>query len=157
VVAVGRAFFDTSALLGGLIELGPAASAAQAIMTAVAERRVPRPHTAWHCCLEFYAVATRLPEEVRLAPADAWRLLHAEVLSRFVVHQLAEEARRGFLQGAVEARVAGGRIYDAHIAEIARLTDARVVVTDNVRHFADLRPHGIRVVSTADFAAAVRA
>jgi predicted nucleic acid-binding protein len=126
-------------------------------MTAVAERQVPRPHTAWHCCLEFYAVATRLPEEVRLVPADAWRLLQTEVLGRFLVHQLPEQARNGFLQAAVEARVAGGRIYDAHIAEIARLTDARVVVTDNVRHFADLRPHGIRVVSTADFAAAVRA
>jgi predicted nucleic acid-binding protein len=157
VVAVGRTFFDTSALLGGLIELGATTSAAQAIMTAVAERRVPRPHTAWHCCLEFYAVATRLPEEVRLSPADAWRLLQAEVLSRFAVHQLAEEARSGFLPGAVEARVAGGRIYDAHIAEIARLAGARVVVTDNVRHFADLRPHGIRVMSTADFATAVRA
>jgi predicted nucleic acid-binding protein len=157
VVAAGRTFFDTSTLLGGLIELGPAASQAQAVMNAVAERRVPRPHTAWHCCLEFYAVATRLPEEVRLAPADAWRLLQAEVLGRFVVHQLAEEARRGFLEAAVEARVAGGRIYDAHIAEIARLAGARIVVTDNVRHFSGLRFHGIRVMSTADFAREVRA
>ena len=157
MVAAGRTFFDTSTLLGGLIELGPATSAAQAVMTAVAERRVPRPHTAWHCCLEFYAVATRLPEEVRLAPGDAWRLLQAEVLSRFVVHQLAEEAWSGFLQAAVEARVAGGRIYDAHIADIARLAGARVVVTDNVRHFSDLRPHGVRVMSTADFAKEVHA
>jgi predicted nucleic acid-binding protein len=157
VVATRRTFFDTSTLLGGLIELGPATSAAQAVMTAVAERRIPRPHTAWHCCLEFYAVATRLPEEVRLAPADAWRLLQAEVLGRFVVHQLAEEAWSGFLQAAVEARVAGGRIYDAHIADIARLAGARVVVTDNVRHFSDLRRHGIRVISVADFAADIHA
>ena len=49
------------------------------------------------------------------------------------------------------------RIYHAHIAEIARLAGARVVVTDDPRHFADLRPHGIRVMSTADFATAVRA
>lgn len=152
MVAGARAFFDTSALLGGLIELGPATAAAQAVMTAVAERRVPRPHTAWHCCLEFYAVVTRLPEEIRLAPADARHLLQAEVLGRFVVHQLAEEARSAFLQAAVDARVAGGRIYDAHIAEIARLAGARAVVTDNMRHFSDLRRHGIRVLSTADFA-----
>ena len=151
MVAIGRTFLDTSTLLGGLIDLGPATSAAQAVMAAVSERRVPKPHTAWHCCLEFYAVATRLPEELRLAPADAWRLLQAEVLSRFVVHQLAEEARIEFLQAAVEARVAGGRIYDAHIADIARLAGARIVVTDNVRHFLDLRRQGIRVMSAADF------
>jgi predicted nucleic acid-binding protein len=79
------------------------------------------------------------------------------VLGRFLVHQLPEQARNGFLQAAVEARVAGGRIYDAHIADIARLAGARVVVTDNVRHFSDLRPYGIRVMSTADFASEIHA
>lgn len=94
------AFFDTSILLGGLIELGPASHSAQRIMAAV---------------------------------------------------------RRPFLRAAVEDRVAGGRIYDAHIAEIARLARVSVVVTDSVRYFAGLRAHGIQVVNAAEFAGTITA
>ena len=152
MVAPTPAFFDTSVLLGGLIELGAASAAAQKIMAAIATGHVRRPHTAWHCCLEFYAVSTRLPEEVRLSPAVAWRLVEEEILSRFVVRQLPDDHRRSFLQTAADDGLVGGQIYDAHIAEIARVCRARVVVTDNLRHFAGLRRHGVDVMSTAQFA-----
>jgi len=152
VVASSRAFFDTSVLLGGLIELGPGSEAGQRIMTAVSAEAVRRPLTAWHCCLEFYAVSTRLPEELRLSPADAWQLVEEEVLSRFDVRQLTDDQRRSFLRDVRDDRLIGGRIYDAHIAEIARLARAGVVVTDNLRHFTGLRHHGIDVVSAAEFA-----
>jgi predicted nucleic acid-binding protein len=155
VVAASRAFFDTTVLLGGLIELGPSSEAAQKIMAAVAVGSVRRPHTAWHCCLEFYAVSTRLPEEVRLSPADAWRLIEEEIVSRFVVRQLADDHRRPFLHSAADESVVGGRIYDAYIAEIARLSDPSVVVTDNLRHFAGLRRHGIAVLSSAQYAGTI--
>ncbi len=102
-----RAFPDTSVLLGGLIELGPAVRPAQDVMATVAEGRLKRPLTAWHSCLEFYAVATRLPEEFRLAPADALRLLEAEILGRFEVAHLSRDRRLGLLRDAVEDR--GGR------------------------------------------------
>jgi hypothetical protein len=46
--------------------------------------------------------------------------------------------------------VTGGRIYDAHVAEIARLAGARIVVSDNGRHFAALLRHGIRVRNPAE-------
>jgi predicted nucleic acid-binding protein len=153
---VTQAFLDTSVLLGGLIELGPAVRPAQDVMTAVAEGRLRRPLTSWHCCLEFYAVATRLPEEFRLAPADAVRLLESEILSRFEVAQLSKERRRGLLREAVEDRVAGGRIYDAHIAEVARECGAKVVVTDNARHFSGLSRHGVRVATSTAFAAELK-
>jgi predicted nucleic acid-binding protein len=39
------------------------------------------------------------------------------------------------LRAASRDVIAGGRIYDAHIAEIARAAGAAVVVTDNRRHF----------------------
>jgi predicted nucleic acid-binding protein len=122
-------------------------------MAAVAEGRLRRPLTSWHCCLEFYAVATRLPEEFRLAPKDAFRLLDSEILGRFEVAQLSRERRRGFLREVVDDRVAGGRIYDAHIAEVARECGARVVITDNPRHFSELARHGVRVATSAAFAA----
>ena len=144
-------FFDTSVLLAGLIDVGPSSLPAQHLMTAVADGRLRRVHTAWHCCLEFYAVATRLPEEVRLHPRDAWRLIDEEILGRFAVHQLPAEHQRLFLGAVAEERIVGGRIYDAHIAEIARQARVGVVVTDNVRHFTDLVRQGVRVASAADF------
>jgi len=157
VVAPSRAFFDTSVLLGGLIELGPASEPAQKIMAAIAAGHIRRPHTAWHCCLEFYAVSTRLPQEVRLSPPDAWRLLDEEILSRFEVRQLPDDHSRSFLHAAADDRLVGGRIYDAHIAEIARVARVPVVVTDNVRHFLGLRRHGVDVVTAAQFAEAMTA
>lgn len=157
MVATSRAFFDTSVLLGGLIELGPASESAQKIMAAITAGRVRRPHTAWHCCLEFYAVSTRLPEEVRLSPPDAWQLIDEEILGRFEIRRLPDRDRRAFLHAAAEERLVGGRIYDAHIAEIARLARVPVVVTDNVRHFAGLARRGISVMSAAQFAQQIAA
>lgn len=146
---VRGAFFDTSVLLGGLIELGPSSRAPQRVFDAVAAGRFERPGTAWHCCLEFYAVATRLPEEFRLTPADAWTLLEGELLTRFRVSELPSGARRDFLRTAAQDGARGGRLYDAHIAEIARRSGARIVLTENARHFASLLPHGIRVLNAA--------
>ena len=62
-------FLDTSVLLGGLIYFGPQSAPAQSVMHALAEKQVSQPATAWHCCLEFYSVATRLPPEFRLTPS----------------------------------------------------------------------------------------
>jgi predicted nucleic acid-binding protein len=126
---------------------------AQAVLRAVSEGPARRTLTAWHCCLEFYAVATRLPEEFRLSPADAGRLLEAELLSRLRVVELPVGARLELVRDVVRERVAGGRLYDAHIAETARRAGARLVVTDNVRHFSVLRAHGIRVLDSAACAA----
>ena len=144
-------FLDTSVLLAGLIDLGEAAKPAQRIFDAIAAGRLRRPHTAWHCCLEFYAVSTRLPEDLRLSAADSWRLVEEELLGRFEIHQLAKKAARDFLRSAAGEGVAGGRIYDAHIAEIARLAGAKILITENRRHFAVLLRYGIRVVTAQEY------
>jgi hypothetical protein len=70
-------------------------------------------------------VATRLPPEFRLSPADAARLLDEEVLARLAIHDLPAADRWAFLRVAAEDSSAGGRIYDAHIAEVARAAGAR--------------------------------
>ena len=147
---VGRVFVDTSVLLAGSIELRDASDPAQRLMTAVAEGRVRGVHTAWHCCLEFYAVATRLPEEFRLSPAECLKLIEEEILERFHVHQLPAKAQRSFFRTAAEDRVVGGRLYDAHIAEIARVAGAKMVITENPRHFTSLRRHGVQVVAAEE-------
>src|SRR5205814_1232486 len=75
--------------------------------------------------------------------------IEAEILKRYRVHQLPANAYLELFREAQRERVAGGRIYDSHIAEIARRADSRTVVTDNRHHFTVLLRHGIRVL-TAD-------
>jgi predicted nucleic acid-binding protein len=153
VALVAPVFFDTSVLLGGSIEIGEPGAPAHALLDAVASGRIRSAHTAWHCCLEFFAVATRLPAQLRLTPTDAVRLVHAEILTRYRVHQLPANAYVEFFRDAQGERVAGGRIYDAQIAEIARRAGSRTVLTDNRRHFTFLLRHGVRVLTAAEAAA----
>ena len=153
---VAPVFFDTTVLLAGLIDMGPVSVAPQAAMAAIAERKVKRPLTAWHCCLEFYSVATRLPPELRLSAADAVSLLQEEVVGRFAVVDLPATERARLLKDAASDGVTGGRVYDLHIAETARCNGAKVVVTDNRRHFSSLLRYDIRVLSTAEFVAEIR-
>jgi predicted nucleic acid-binding protein len=107
--------------------------------------------------MEFYSVATRLPPEYRLSPADAAELLAAEVFGRMSVHDMPSAHRLPFLESAGQDLTAGGRIYDAHIAEVARAAGASVVVTDNRRHFIAALRHGLRVETPAEFVSEFRA
>ena len=136
-------FLDTSVLLAGLVDFGPQSAPAQTILHAVAEKKFEEPGTAWHCCLEFYSVATRLPPEFRLTPDDAYELLREEVFGRLAVHDLPAAERT--------ALFAAG---DANIAEVARSAGARVIITDNRRHFLAALRHGIKVETPAEFLAA---
>lgn len=150
------AFLDTSVLLAGLVDFGPQSAPAQAVLHGVVKGTVPSPRTAWHCCLEFYSVSTRLPPEYRLTPADAVHLLRAEVIERMPVHDLPAGDRDMLLNAAAQDGTAGGRIYDAHIAEVARAAGAQVIITDNRRHFLAALRHGIRVETPHEFLAALR-
>lgn len=145
-------FFDTSVLIAGTIELGRSSHHALLLMDAVADGRIERPLTAWHCCLEFYSVTTRLPEEYRLEPETALRFLREEIFARFSVHDLPAEVREEFLVSAIGEGTTGGRIYDAHIAEIARRAGAQLVATENRRHFIPLLRHGIRLLVSQELA-----
>ena len=144
-------FLDTSVLLAGLVDFGPQSAPAQSLMHAVAEKRVTDAATAWHCCLEFYSVATRLPPEYRVSPADAVTLLEEEVFVRMSVHDLPALNRLPMLRAAAHDAVAGGRIHDSHIAHVARAAGARVVVTDNRRHFVSALRYDLRVETPSEF------
>lgn len=150
------AFFDTSVLLAGLIDLGSQSAPAQSLLHGVAEKTIATPATAWHCCLEFYSVATRLPPEFRLSAADAVHLLEEEVFARMAVHDLPPADRRAMLRLLREDGIAGGRVHDVHIAEVARAAGARVIVTDNRRHFISALRHGLRVETPSEFLASTR-
>ena len=77
-------------------------------------------------------------------------------MARMSVHDLPVGDRDRLFKAAVQDRIAGGRIYDAHIAEVARAAGADVIVTDNRRHFIASLRHGIRVETPAEFVAMLR-
>jgi predicted nucleic acid-binding protein len=154
-MAVGP-FLDTSVLLAGLVDFGPQSAPAQEALHAVAEGKTGRAATAWHCCLEFFSVATRLPPEFRLSSADAAMLVQEEVFGRMAVHDLPRESHRAFLQALGQEGTTGGRVYDAHIAEVARAAGATVIVTDNRRHFLAALRHGIRVETPSEFVGSLK-
>ena len=149
-------FLDSSVLIAGLIDFGTQSAPAQAILHAVAERQVSAAGTAWHCCLEFFSVSTRLPAEYRLSAADAVQLIEGEIFGRMAVVELPSADRMTMLKPAAQEGMTGGRIYDAHIAHVARAAGATVIVTDNRRHFLASLRYGIRVETPAEFLSAVK-
>ena len=150
MAAVNRCFFDTSVLVRGLVDFGDPTEPSLQIFDALAAERLARPVTAWHCCLELYAVITRLPEEYRVQPSEALVVIREEVLHRFDVHQLPASDLESLLTRVDEEGVVGGRIYDLHIAEVAHRSGADVVITNNRRHFTSLLKHGTRVLTAEE-------
>lgn len=151
MAAVEPSFVDTSILVSALVEMGDASVASRTILEAVVGGRLKAVHTAWHCCLEFYAVATGLPPGLRVSPQVASQLLRENVIGKMAIEDLPMAARLPFLASAVTEKVAGGRVYDAHIAETARAAGAKIVVSSNRRHFFGLMRYGIRVMTPEEF------
>ncbi len=149
----GGVFLDTNVLVAGLIDFGEQSRTPMCLFDALADGGLPSPMTAWHCCLEFFSVVTRLPEEYRLDPRDARLLLEQEIVQRLRICSLPPQEREGLFCIAVAEGLSGGRIYDAHIGETARHAGAAVLVTDNRRHFTALMRHRIRVLASAEYAA----
>jgi predicted nucleic acid-binding protein len=67
------------------------------------------------------------------------------------VHDLPASDRASLIKAAAQDGTAGERIYDSHIAEVARAARADVVVTDNRRHFLSALRYGLRIETPAEF------
>ena len=103
---------------------------------------------AGHALAEAYAILIRLPSPYRLAPADAWALIQANFLSGRRVTGLTGRQYGLLLTTLPQSGTAGGRTYDAIIAECARRSGAKALLTLNPRHF-DPPPAGISIISPA--------
>ena len=95
--------------------------------------------------VETYAVLTRLPPPHRLAPADAWTLVKTNFVRHRTVVALTGAAYTAMLDGLARDAVAGGRTYDAVIAQCARRAKAATLLTFDRRHF-DPPASGVAVV-----------
>jgi len=95
-----------------------------------------------HALAETYAVLTRLPGDLRLAPADAARLL----AERFVEPLLLGSDVAGRLPEILSRLgIAGGAVYDAIVA-LAALEHGAALATRDARAKATYETVGVRVI-----------
>ncbi len=98
-----------------------------------------------HVTVETYSVLTRLPGDLRLAPADAARLLE----ERFAPPLLLDPETSRRLPGRLaEMGIAGGAAYDALVALAAAEHDIDLATRD-ARAKGTYEAVGVRVVVVA--------
>ncbi len=99
-----------------------------------------------HAVAETYSVLTRLPGDLRVAPADAARLVRA----RFVAHlHLKPKTAARLPELFSERGIAGGAVYDALVALAAVEHDAELATRD-ARATATYEALGARVIAVGD-------
>jgi predicted nucleic acid-binding protein len=98
-----------------------------------------------HALAETYSVLTRLPGDVRLAPADAARL----IAERFVEPLILEsDATRRLPDVLSRLGIAGGAVYDALVA-LAALEHGASLATRDARAKPTYEAVGVPVVIVA--------
>jgi predicted nucleic acid-binding protein len=147
---VKKVFLDTNVFVSGLLDVSKD-SACRSILEALEARRLRSCVTAWHCCLEFFSVTTRLPPEYRLSAEAAIALLTEHVFDRVRVESLPVEDATAWLKRLGGSEVRGGLVYDAHLAQIAAAAGCAIVVTSNLADFRQVAPHGIEILSPRQF------
>lgn len=95
-----------------------------------------------HALAETYSVLTRLPGDLRLAPADAARLLSERFRKPLLVGAEVTVRLPQVLSGL---GLAGGAVYDALVA-LAALEHGAVLATRDARAKATYELVGVRVV-----------
>jgi predicted nucleic acid-binding protein len=95
-----------------------------------------------HALTETYSVLTRLPGDLRVAPADAARLLRERFVEPLV---LGSEAAGRVPEVLGELGIAGGAVYDALVA-LAAAEHGADLVTRDLRARATYEAVGVRVL-----------
>lgn len=95
-----------------------------------------------HALAETYSVLTRLPGDLRLAPADAARLLADRFVEPFLLG--ADTASR-LPEVLSRLGIAGGAVYDALVA-LAALEHGAALATRDARAKATYDTVGVRVI-----------
>ena len=97
-----------------------------------------------HSLVEAYAVLTRLPAPYRVSPDVAHDLIRKN-FGRADVAALTSNGYWSLLERNAARGVAGGRSYDALIAQAASTVAPCVLLTLNARHFGPLDTPGVTI------------
>ena len=117
-----------------------AAASAHRTVVSWAEGRLL--HLEGHALVETYAVLTRLPGDVRVAPHDAVRLLEHNFESPLVLDAETAASLPGRLAGS---GIAGGATYDALVA-LAAAQSGLALATRDARARGTYHAIGVEVV-----------
>ena len=145
-----KIFLDTNVFVSGLLE-SSSDPACHAILDALAARRLRSCVTAWHCCLEFFSITTRLPLDYRLSPEAAVVLMVEHIFDKVEVSDLPVEHAIEWMRKLAGSHARGGLIYDAHIAQVAHHSGCALLVTHNTVDFRKIAPHGVEVLNPREF------
>jgi hypothetical protein len=137
-----------------MIDFGPQSAPAQSLLHAVIEGRV-QAATAWHCCLEFFSWRRGCHRSFAWRRTMPSRCSSRRCSGGCRCTTCLQRSNRHAAAGAHDG-IAGGRIYDAHIAEVARAARASVIVTDNRRHFLSALRYDVRVETPTEFLAGMK-
>jgi predicted nucleic acid-binding protein len=132
---------DSSVAIAALVEASERHKEARAAVAA-------KPSIPLHAALETFSVATRMPEPYRIDPISAAELLTDSFADR-VLPGIAPRQLLVWLRRLAAAGIGGGAIYDAAIAESARLAGATLITTDR-RAAATYRAVGVDVQMLGD-------
>lgn len=93
-----------------------------------------------HGVVEIYSVLSRIPQPLRLSPAEAWQTIEANVLPLFEVVELSMAEQLSVVRNCARQGIAGGLVYDALHMTAARKAGCERIYTFNVRHFRQVAP-----------------
>ena len=100
---------------------------------------------AGHALAETYSVLTRLPGDIRVAPADAARLIEDRFAPALL---LGQETAAGLPRRFAELEIAGGAVYDGLVA-LAAYEHGAVLATRDARARDTYERLGVTVVVAA--------
>ncbi|MCE5307482.1 MAG: PIN domain-containing protein [Acidobacteriales bacterium] len=129
-----RAFLDTSVLVATFLGDHPNHSSSLDLFLRLTSKTG---FCAAHSLAEVYATVTRLPGRHRVGGDQAVLFLD-EIRNRLSLVALDGDSYYKVLSQAADARVVGGAVYDALIAQCAVQARASSLYTLNQRHFAAL-------------------
>jgi predicted nucleic acid-binding protein len=134
-----RAYFDTTILVAASVEGHLHHNQAIAALK-LAQSGKMKNYTSGHGLSEAYSVLTRTPFRPAVYPAEAWKILHENILPYFQLVTITPQMYIETIRECADRGWIGGRVYDAIHLRCAREADCERIYTFNVRHFQQLAP-----------------
>jgi predicted nucleic acid-binding protein len=135
-MAKNLAFFDSNVLISASIS-GHVHHAASHARLALLRRSGGA--CASHSLAEAYNTLTAYPKGYGIPAADASRILQ-QVSELYTLVSLTSKETLEAIENAALLGLTGGIVYDALLIACARKIDARVIYTNNVKHFRRIAP-----------------
>ena len=134
-----KVFCDTSVLVAASVRQHPHFPRAHPVLAAIAKKR-DEGFISAHSLAETYSALTMLPVQPRLLPADAARIVEANLKAHFKLVTVTAPMYARAIDACVRLGLLGGHVYDALLLECARQTRVGRIYTFDLQDFRRLAP-----------------